>query len=139
MMPLLTSGDLAKELIRRRRTTVREQAINTTLSYEMAEDEGLEGDPLVRTQGRRFWRRKSRVEPGAEGDEGVGSGAQDGGMGNRIVSEPVAPSMKEKMLGKLRFRRASESTTPHEEDNVDIRLGTETVSAQPLMAHHTQG
>lgn len=123
-MPLLTSGDLAKELIRRRHTTTREQAVNTTLSYEMVEDEGNLNESRVRSQGRRFWRRKSRVGVDGPGEEG--HDAQTGGMGQRVVSEPVAPSMREKMLGRLRFRRASESTPLQEEDTVDMTVGTDT-------------
>lgn len=128
-MPLLTSGDLAKELIRRRQThtTAREQAVNTTASYEMVEDEGgLQHEPYSRIYGRRFWRRKLRVgvdDGTVTGEEG--SGAQTGGVTNRIVSEPVAPSMKEKMLGRLRFRRASESAPLVEGDSMET---TESVS-----------
>lgn len=131
-MPLLTSGDLAKELIRRRHThtTAREQAVNTTTSYEMVEDEGIENEPHARSQGRQFWRRKARVgvDDGTGTSTGTGeegSGAQTGGVTNRIVSEPVAPSMKEKMLGRLRFRRASESAPLAEGDSV---VTTEAVS-----------
>lgn len=124
-MPLLTSGDLAKELIRRRHTTAREQAVNTTSSYELVEDEGPELGTQTKKYGRRFWRRKYRVEV-EESDDGV-QGVQTGGVGgsgNRIVSEPVVPSMKEKMLGRLRFRRASESISFMEEDSMGMTTAT---------------
>jgi hypothetical protein len=104
----------------------------------MVEDEGLEHATQMKNYGRRFWRRKSRVEV-EDSDDGV-QGAQTGWFGvsgNRIVSEPVVPSMKDKMLGRFRFRRASENIPFMEEDSMEMTVGT--VSSVSIMSSSTLG
>lgn len=139
-MPILTNGDLAKELIRRQHTqpVPAPSAVNTTSSYEMVNPIGHpslsnEGHITGGQGGKRFWRRRPLGGGGRRSTAvGDGVGEQDGGIevqGHRVVSEPVTSSitMQARMLGRLRFRRGSEGTKISEDDRDETENTTETV------------
>lgn len=127
-MPLLTNGDLAKELIRRRssqptpapaldpastqRTNPSTGNPNLTESYETVDQ--LQHDPGQsapvglsgrQIQTKRFWRLLKHRQA-----EGAAAGIADGAE-SRVVSEPLGidGARAGGIFGRLRSRKASDS------------------------------
>jgi len=114
---MLTSRQLAKELISRKQHHIADTSI-TTSSYEMIDP--VDPDSSINDVPRRnFWGLNLRKREHIQSNQETG--------GRRVVSEPLPSGMRKmSALRRFRFGRHEEEM---EEEEGDLTISTETVSA----------
>jgi hypothetical protein len=122
---MLTSRQLAKELITRKKSTQRLDTSITTSSYEMINPD-LEGDVDTSDDSprRHFWGLPIRRNPQHHPSDKYEDAGDIGGR--RVVSEPVMTGRRGmSVLRRFRFGRHGIEEDEHEGD---LTISTETVS-----------
>jgi hypothetical protein len=123
---MLTSRQIAKELITRKKSTQRLDTSITTSSYEMI-DADLEGDVDTSDDSprRHFWGLPIRRKPQHHSADNYEDAGEIGGR--RVVSEPVMSGRRGmSVLRRFKFGKRSIEEDEHEGD---LTISTETVSS----------
>jgi hypothetical protein len=120
---MLTSRQIAKELISRKHQNPDTSITTTTSSYEMIDP--VDADTSDDTPRRHFWglnlRKRGNIHD-----------TKDAGTGRRVVSEPLPAGLR-KMAVLRRFRFGRHEQDLEEEEEGDLTISTETVcSCHPI-------
>ena len=128
---MLTSRQLAKELINRKKSTQGLDTSITTSSYEMINpDQEPDLDTSDDSPRRHFWGLPLRKKPQHRPHDKY---QQEQGVvdGRRVVSEPVMSGRRGiSVLRRFRFGRQDIEEDEHEGD---LTISTETVSPSPQL------